>query len=119
MGEKIYCGSAKARQTQYGEELTVSVNVSKVLENLLEHGYVSKNQEKFITLKISQRKETGKYGETHTVIIDTWKPDSSRKQAQPEQNTPVNQERPQSPSVASQSAQATDKDLPFSDDIPF
>ena len=77
MSDKIYCGSAKARDTQYGEQLTVSINLTALLANYGEHGYIAKSDNKMMTLKINRRKEVGKYGETHTCEIDTFKPTRS------------------------------------------
>lgn len=72
--EKIYCGSVKEISLQNGKILKVSLNLSELLNQYAEHGYMSKTGKKMMTLKISERREVGQYGETHTVMVDTWKP---------------------------------------------
>lgn len=120
-GEKLYCGSAKARDTQYGEELTVSVNLSECERQFKEHGYVSKSGNNFITLKVQRRKEVGKYGETHTVIVDTWKPENRQQGASNQGNGNGYQNSGQNASTASQNAIQGDSSTPPDDDldIPF
>jgi outer membrane protein assembly factor BamA len=69
MSDKIYCGNAKAIKTQYGEIMKVSLSrsdIEKLTANLNEKGYVN--------LNITERREADKYGKTHSVVIDTWKP---------------------------------------------
>lgn len=116
MADKIYCGSAKARDTQYGEELTVSVNVSTILENLIEYGFTSeKSNNKYITLKINRRKEVGRFGETHSLTIDTWKPNTIDKT--PEASRKSHDARI---AAATDTRKQTLDGVPnFPDDIPF
>ena len=64
MAEKIYVGNAK-RFGDYGQ-IKVSFKLADVQQYVNDKGYVN--------LVIAERKEVGKYGETHTVTIDTWKP---------------------------------------------
>jgi len=67
--QKIYCGSAKKITTQYGELMKVSFSrsdIEKLTANLNEKGWVN--------LNISERKEADKYGNTHSVVVDNWKP---------------------------------------------
>jgi outer membrane protein assembly factor BamA len=69
MSDKIYCGNAKAIETKYGEIMKVSFSrsdIEKLNQNLNEKGYVN--------LNITERREADKYGNTHSVVIDTWKP---------------------------------------------
>jgi broad-specificity NMP kinase len=69
MSEKIYCGSAKQIETQYGQMMKVSMSradVEKLQANLNEKGYVN--------LKIQERQSADKFGNTHSVLIDTWQP---------------------------------------------
>ena len=71
MSEKIYCGSAKKITTQYGDIVKISMtksDVQKLSENLNEKG--------FVNLKIQERREADKYGNTHSVLIDDWKPNT-------------------------------------------
>lgn len=66
---KTYCGSAKVIKTQYGEIMKVSFSrsdIEKLTANLNEKGWIN--------LNISERKEADKYGNTHSVVVDNWKP---------------------------------------------
>lgn len=116
-GEKLYCGSAKSRDTQYGEELTVSVNLSECERQFKEHGYVSKSGSNFITLKVQRRKEVGKYGETHSVMVDTWKPEKRQEGASNQSGGNGYQNSGQNASTASHNAQSADSD--DMSDVPF
>lgn len=69
MADKIFCGSAKIIQTQYGEMTKGSFSredLQKLTDNLNEKGYVNWN------LKEKKNKVEGKA--THYIEIDDWKP---------------------------------------------
>jgi hypothetical protein len=51
--------------------LKMGINVAKLKAWLDEHV----NEKGYVNLGISSRKEVSQYGETHTVWLDTWKPD--------------------------------------------
>ncbi len=79
--EKIYCGSGKLIDTKYGKVMTVSFS-PKDLETLASN----KNQKWYVNLNISERKEQWKYGETHTVTINTWQPEKKEESLIPRQS---------------------------------
>jgi len=80
--DKIYCGSATEKKFDNGGEiLKVSLDFQALLNGFAEWGYLTKDGKKKMTLKISRRREVGKYGETHTVEIDTFKPTKQVEQA--------------------------------------
>ena len=68
--DTIFCGSGKAIQTQYGELLKLSIG-PKDLETITQNV----NEKWWINLVVKKRKEVGKYGETHSICVDTWKPE--------------------------------------------
>lgn len=68
--DTIFCGSGKAIQTQYGELLKLSIG-PKDLETINKNT----NEKGWINLIVKKRKEVGKYGETHSISVDTWKPE--------------------------------------------
>lgn len=74
--EKIYCGSAKeVTFNDGGSVINVSLEMDKLEEYFKEFGFTSTTSGKrFLKLKIGRRRETGRFGETHTVEVDTWKP---------------------------------------------
>lgn len=72
--EHIYCGSAKERTFENGSVINVSLTLNGMAELFEKYGFTTESGKKIIKLKIGRRREVGKYGETHTVEIDTWKP---------------------------------------------
>lgn len=74
--DKIYCGSGKEIDGKYGKMLKLSfskTDIETLLANLNEKGWVN--------LIASERKEVGKFGETHSITVDTWKPEWSKQTA--------------------------------------
>ena len=72
MADKIYCGSAKEINTSFGKIMKVSMSkkdIQLLTENLNEKGYIN--------LNIQERKTPDNYGNTHYVIVDTWKKEVS------------------------------------------
>ncbi len=107
MSEKIYVGNGREKEFDSGGSV---INVHLTLNNMKslfeQYGYTAKNGDMRIKLNIASRKEQGTYGETHTVTVDTWKPEEVG-DSDPfgEQNSQTIQE-----------AQDAGK---FEDDIPF
>lgn len=75
MESKIYVGSGKEITTQFGKMLKISFS-EKDLQTLADN----KNEKGYVNLVVSERKTAGKFGETHSLIIDTWKPDGSKQE---------------------------------------
>ena len=99
---KIFVGSAKKKEFQKGGSI---LNASICLDDLINHSeefqtISTGNGKKYIKLKITSRKEPDNFGNTHSVEIDTWKP-----------------EQQQSGNVQAQSAPQSQQN--FEDDIPF
>jgi hypothetical protein len=70
--EKIYCWSAKMIDTKFWQVMTISFS-PKDLETLK----ANVNEKGWVNLNASERKEVGKYWETHSVTINNWKPEKS------------------------------------------
>ena len=70
--QKQYVGSAKEKQGKYGEFISLSFS-QKDLDIL----NASKNERGYVNLVINRRNQPGTYGETHSVTIDTWKPEKN------------------------------------------
>ena len=128
MADHIYCGSGKERVFENGGNvLTVTLNIDEILAQYDAYGFTTNTGKRTIKVKISRRREVGQYGETHTVEIDTWKPDGvgnayTPKQGQGStQNASGGKTHPGSsprPTYAP-SASASGHDDGFADDIPF
>ena len=65
----IYVGSGKKPQNL--DLINISIAESKVRDYWTEY-----NGERYLKLTVSPRKEQDKYGKTHSVKIDTWKPNT-------------------------------------------
>jgi len=66
---KIYApGQAKERQTPFGPVVRWGVKV----EDLIAFAQQHVNERGFINVDIVPRRETGRYGETHSVVLDTY-----------------------------------------------
>lgn len=64
---KIYV-KASVKETKFG--LKLSGKAEDVIAQIKEHT----NSKGYFNWEINQRKEVGKYGETHNVTVDTWQP---------------------------------------------
>lgn len=82
--KKTYVGTAKQKtiNTKLGEMEVIKLSFSKKDLELL---IASLNEKGWVNLDQVKRKEVGKYGETHSISIDTWKPSTPG-------NTPSKQE---------------------------
>ena len=76
--QKTYCNGVSAKQITFQSSgktiLKLGVNAEKMISFLTQH----QNAKGFVNLGISERREVGQYGDTHTVWLDTWQPESSR-----------------------------------------
>lgn len=63
-----YINNIKIKQGKFG--LKMSGNLDKLVEELRQHT----NEKGYFNLEIKERKEVGKYGESHSVTVDEWKP---------------------------------------------
>ena len=89
--QKIYVGGAKENNGQYGTFHRVSFSkqdLEVMTQNLNEKGYVN--------LNMNKRREPSQFGQTHSLVIDTWQPDPSRQQAQQPSNPRQFEQPPQS-----------------------
>lgn len=59
-------GSAREVETRFGPILNISLKLEDLQKIVDEKGYCK--------ISVTRRKEKGRYGETHTVIENTYKP---------------------------------------------
>jgi|TARA_R100000458_G_C8186377_1_gene181604 hypothetical protein len=74
--EKIYCGSGKSKFD--GDLISVNICLSDIPKEEIQTG---KNGKKYVRINVSKRKQEDNYGNTHSVSLDTWKPDPSKQEA--------------------------------------
>ena len=89
MENKIYCGSGKEITFQTGGSLiSITLDIETLQRFFKEHGFTTQQGKKKMKFNVSTRRETDQYGNTHSVSIDTWKPE-------PTQFPPQQQQQPQ------------------------
>ena len=108
MASKIYApGQAKERQTPFGPVVRWGVKV----EDLIAFANQHVNDRGFINLEILPRREPGRFGDTHSVVLDDFRP------------TPRNGEtttaRGDRAPVSRHSEPLTDDDIPFAWLLPL
>ena len=80
MNNKIFCGSGK----EFG--IYGTVNISVCLSDLKEHITEGSNGKKYIRLKLNRKREPDQYGNTHSLEVDTWKPEKQEPKQEPKQD---------------------------------
>lgn len=59
--------------------MKLSLHAETIAQFLHEH----KNEKGYCNLVVCERREADKYGNTHYIALDTWKPDASRTGSKP------------------------------------
>lgn len=79
---------AKEIQLREGALLKLSFKADALIEWLKGKA----NEKGYVNLCVSKRKQVGQYGDTHTVSLDTWKPDPNKqgsRRPEPAREAPV------------------------------
>jgi len=77
--QKIYVGSGK-KSANYD-----IVNVNLCLSDIpKEHIQKAQNGKEYVRLNVAAKREVGKFGDTHSVAVDTWKPTPKTEETKPE-----------------------------------
>ena len=79
--EKIYVGSGK-KVKDYD-----LVNISICLDDKIKPYIYEYKEKKYINLTVAAKKEVDQYGKTHSVTINTFKPDEKKVESKPNQET--------------------------------
>jgi len=67
--DKIYCGKGRAFGN-YGQ-VGLSICIDDIPTEYIDTG---KNGKRYVRVNVSAKKEKDKYGYTHAVTVDTWRP---------------------------------------------
>lgn len=73
--QKIYVGGAKEINGNFGAFHRISFNkqdLETMLNNLNAKGYIN--------LNMNKRREPSQYGQTHSLVVDTWMPNQNTQQ---------------------------------------
>jgi len=73
MSNKIYVGGGKVVNGNFGLFHRISFN-KKDLETMLNN----LNSKGYINLNMNERREPSQYGQTHSLVIDTWEPTNNQ-----------------------------------------
>ena len=72
MADKIFCGRGK----RFGRYNAISLSIC--LDDLpKEYITTGKNGKRYIKLNVNEKREADEWGNTHSVEVDTWKPDQA------------------------------------------
>lgn len=77
MAENIYCGKGKIGKFEI-------INVNLCLSDIPKELMSEYKEKKYIRLKVQPMKKEDDRGNTHTIIVDTWKPEPKAKQEKKE-----------------------------------
>lgn len=80
-------GFSKLKKGNYG--IKMSANADKLIQMIKENAVNG-----WINLELKERKEVDKYGNTHTMVIDDWKPNAGFGQATPANAAPQSDDLP-------------------------
>jgi hypothetical protein len=75
MSETIYLNGVNGKKTMYGTRL--SLKADKFIEELKQNA----NEAGYVNVIVKDRKTPDKYGNNVYIVLDTWKPDPSKKSA--------------------------------------
>jgi len=122
--QKKYVGGGTAINTQYGELLKISFNAQdlQIMQSML-------NEKGWINLNCNRRQQPSQYGQTHSIVIDEWKPQKQVKtpppytgnMGQPQQyQQPRPAQMPNEPVYNQQPGPAVQQGQPYNDsNVPF
>jgi len=79
MSDNIYVGKANIHETQYGDIMKVNLVLSRIPKEYIRDFENNKGETlKAITLNVIELRNPDQRGNTHTVRVDTWKPEKKK-----------------------------------------
>ena len=75
MSDKIYCGSGKI----YGQYENIGLNIC-LTDIPAEFISTAQSGKKYVRLNLAKRQLPDKNGNTHSISVNTWKPDGNKDQ---------------------------------------
>lgn len=101
--QKIYVPKVSAKQITFQASGKTIIKLGIHADTLIEFLKKHKNEKGYVNVGISERKQPGQYGDTHSVWLDTWKPGERSGQAKAVQQ----------PLQPASTPRATNDDVPF------
>jgi len=111
--QKKYVGGGTAINTQYGELLKISFNAQdlQLMQSML-------NAKGWINLNCNRRQQPSQFGQTHSIVIDEWKPQQQTQTPPPYTGNMGQPQQYQQPGPSVQ--QAPQQGQPYNDsNVPF
>jgi hypothetical protein len=79
MSEKIYVGNGKKKTFQNGGSIIdISLTLTGIKELFQKYGFTTDAGKQIIRLQLTERREPDRYGNTHSLTVNTWKPDGQK-----------------------------------------
>ncbi len=76
MNEKIYIGNGKEKTFDNGGSIiNITIGLDGIKEYFEDYGFTTDQGKKKLKLVVSKRREADQYGNTHSVTVDTFKPE--------------------------------------------
>ena len=89
MADKIYCGKAKEVEGNYGTYYRINLCLSDIPAEFIKNA----GSKQYVNLDLSMMRARDDNGNTHTITVNTWKPDNAQGGAKPpKQPQPKRQE---------------------------
>jgi hypothetical protein len=80
--EKIYVGNGKIHNfPDGGSQIKLRLTLDGLKELHEKYGFTTDAGKHILTLIVNEKRNVDQYGNTHTLTVDTWKPDSARSNA--------------------------------------
>ncbi len=102
---KTYIPNSSAKEVRFDDGGAI-LKISFKSKELVDFIRVNTNDKGYFNIGVSPRREAGRYGDTHSVWLDTWKPkpQEGRQATPPERERPTAQDLPPPPE---------EQDVPF------
>lgn len=81
--KKVYFNGVQIKQGQYG--LKISVHVDKFIEQLQQY----RNERGYVNMELKERQTVGQFGDTHSLLYDSWTPKSKAAPAAADDSEPL------------------------------
>ena len=107
----IYVPRSSAKEIHFDSGRSM-LKLSFRSEDLLAFVKLHTNAKGYINLNVSKRREVGQYGDTHSIVLDTWQPGQQRSAPSSAATPPPTQEG-QSGIPEATAANKDDSDVPF------
>ena len=109
--EKIYVGNGKIHNfPDGGSQIKLRLTLDGLKELHEKYGFTTDAGKHILTLIVNEKRNVDQFGNTNTLTVDTWKPDSARSNAGNSGNASAQNSQTRTPA---------ENPPDYPDDIPF